>query len=130
MTRTGMFETPRPVPGRLLPAAGGAIVLVLALPVFLLAGWDVAGWALGAVLWFGLEAIELVLTRLRARSANVAASAVLAFGLTFKAVAVLAVLFAAAVTRPHLAVAAAVVYVLAYTFQLGLSLATYFGAKT
>ena len=35
----------------------------------------------------------------------------------------------AAVTRPHLAVAAAVVYVLAYTFQLGLSLATYFGAK-
>ena len=129
MRTDGIFATPRPVPGRLLPAAGGAIVLLLALPVFLLAGWDVAGWALGAVLWFGLEAIELVLTRLRARSANVAASAVLAFGLTFKAVAVLAVLFAAAVTRPHLAVAAAVVYVLAYTFQLGLSLATYFGAK-
>jgi hypothetical protein len=129
MRTDGLFATPRPVPGRVLPAAGGAIVLLLALPVFLLAGWDVAGWALGAVLWFGLEAIELVLTRLRARSANVAASAVLAFGLTFKAVAVLAVLFAAAVTRPHLAVAAAVVYVLAYTFQLGLSLVTYFGAK-
>ena len=129
MTRAGIFATPRPIPGRLLPALGGAIVLLLALPVFLLADWDVAGWALGAVLWFALEAIELVLTRLRERTANVAASAVLAFGLTFKAVAVLAVLVAAAATHPRLAVAAAIVYVLAYTFQLGLSLATYFGTK-
>jgi hypothetical protein len=127
--RAGIFETPRPVPGRLLPALGGALVIVLALPVFLLAGWDLAGWALGAVLWVALELIETVLTRLRVRTANVAASAVLAFGLTFKAVAVLAVLVAAAATRPHVAVAAAVVYVLAYTFQLALSLATYFGEK-
>jgi hypothetical protein len=129
MRADNLFATPRPVPGRLLPAAGGALVLLLALPLFLLAGWDLTGWALAAVLWFGLEAIELVLTRLRERTANVAASAVLAFGLTFKAVAVLAVLVAAAATRPHAAVAAAVVYVIAYTFQLGLSLVTYFGAK-
>jgi len=124
----GIFATPRPVPGRLLPAAGGAIVVVLALPVFLLAGWDLSGWALGAVLWFGLEAVELVLTRLRGRTSNLAASAVLAFGLTFKAVIVLAVLFATAVSHPHLALAAALIYVLAYTFQLGIALTTYFGA--
>jgi hypothetical protein len=127
--RTGMFATPRPVPGRLLPALGGAVVILLALPVFILADLDLAGWALGAVLWFGLEVIELVLTRLRERTDNVAASAVLAFGLTFKAVVVLAVLIAAAATHPDVAVAAAIVYVLAYTFQLGLSLATYFGTK-
>jgi hypothetical protein len=129
MRADNIFATPRPVPGRLLPAAGGALVLLLALPLFLLTGWDLTGWALAAILWFGLEAIEVVLTRLRERTANVAASAVLAFGLTFKAVVVLAVLVAAAATRPHAAVAAAVVYVLAYTFQLGLSLVTYFGAK-
>jgi hypothetical protein len=129
MRADNIFATPRPVPGRLLPAAGGALVLLLALPLFLLADWDLTGLALAAILWFGLEAIELVLTRLRERTANVAASAVLAFGLTFKAVAVLAVLVAAAATRPHAAVAAAVVYVLAYTFQLGLSLAAYFGTK-
>jgi hypothetical protein len=129
MRADNIFATPRPVPGRLLPAAGGALVLLIALPLFLLADWDLTGWALAAVLWFGLEAIELVLTRLRERTANVAASAVLAFGLTFKAVVVLAVLVAAAATRPHAAVAAAVVYVVAYTFQLGLSLVTYFGAK-
>src|SRR5436309_1396591 len=129
LMRAGIFATPRPVPGRLLPALGGALVLALALPIFLLAGWDVAGWGLGAVLWFGLEAIELVLTRLRARTGNVAASAVLAFGLTFKAVVVVAVLIAAAATHPHLAAAAAIVYVLAYTFELGLSLFSYFGTR-
>jgi hypothetical protein len=127
--RAGIFATPRPVPGRLLPALGGAVVILLALPVFLLADLDLAGWALGALLWFGLEAIEFVLARLRERTDNVAASAVLAFGLTFKAVVVLAVLIAAAATHPHVAVAAAIVYVLAYTFQLGLSLTTYFGTK-
>ena len=127
--REGLFATPRPAPGRLLPAVGAALVLVFALPIFLLAGWDVAGWALGAVLWAGLEAVEAVLTRLRGKTGNVAASAVLAFGLTFKAVVVLAVLIAAAATHPHLAAAAAIVYVLAYTFQLGLSLMTYFGTR-
>ena len=65
----------------------------------------------------------------RARAFLVSTGFVLAFGLTFKAVAVLAVLFAAAVAQPDVAVAAAVVYVLAYTFQLGLSLMAYFGTK-
>jgi hypothetical protein len=129
VNRTGVFATPRPVPGRLLPAAGGLLVLLLALPVFLLAGWDLAGWALGALLWVALEAIELVLTRLRGRTTSAAASAALAFGLSFKAIAVLAVLVAAAGTEPDVAVGAAVVYVLAYTFQLALSLISYFGAE-
>jgi hypothetical protein len=126
--RAGIFATPRPVPGRLVPTLGGLLVVLLALPVFLLADWDLAGWALGAVLWAGLEAVEAILAQLRGRTDNVAASAVLAFGLSFKAIAVLAVLVATAVTEPDLAVAAAVVYVLAYTFQLGLLLLSYFGA--
>ncbi|MDX6538199.1 MAG: hypothetical protein QOD37_2540 [Gaiellales bacterium] len=124
----GIFATPRPIPGRLVPALGAGVVLLLALPIFLLAGWPVAAWGLGALLWVGLEALDLVLTRLRGKTGNVAASAVLAFGLSFKALVVLAVLVAAAATRPHFAAAAAIVYVLAYTFQLGLSLITYFGA--
>ncbi len=126
--RAGIFATPRPVPGRLVPALGAVLVLLLALPVFVVAEWDLSGWALGAVLWAGVEAVELVLMRVRARPANVAGSAVLAFGMSFKAIAVLAALIAAAATRPALAASAAVVYVLAYTFQLGLSLLAYFGA--
>jgi hypothetical protein len=126
--RSGIFATPRPVPGRLVPALGGAFVTLLAFPIFLVADWGLAGWGLGALLWASVEAIDVLLARLRSGAGNVASGAVLAFGLSFKALAVLAVLVAAAATRPHLALAAAVVYVLAYTFQLGLSLATYFGA--
>ena len=119
--------TPRPLPARRLPVAAGAFVIAFSFPVFLIAGWRIEGWLLGAVLWLGVEGIDLVLTRLRGRTANVAGSAVLAFGLSFKAIAVLAVLLAAAATRPHVAAAAAIVYVLAYTFELGLSLISYFG---
>jgi hypothetical protein len=125
--RAGIFATPRPEPGRLLPLAGGALVLALALAVFLLAGWSLAGWGLGAVLWAGLKAIDLLLARLRGATGTLAGSGVLAFGLSFKAIAVLAVLVAVAVAHPDLAVAAALVFALAYTFDLGLSLVSYFG---
>src|SRR5947209_538385 len=63
--RSMLFSTPRPVPGRLLPMLGSALVLALALPVFLLSGWRVAGWAIAAVLWVAVHAVELLLTRMR-----------------------------------------------------------------
>lgn len=126
--RDVLFSTPRPVPGRLLPAVGGALVIALALPVFVIADWRLAGWGLGAVLWLATLAVDLLLTRVKSRTGNLAASGVQAFGLFFKAVGLLVVLLATAVTSPHLAAAAAIVYVLAYTFQLGLSLFVYFGS--
>jgi len=125
--RAGLFATPRPVPGRLVPALGGALVLLIALPVFLLAGWRIAGWGLGAVLWVAMQAVNLLLARLKARTGNLAAAGVQGFGVFFKVVALLVVLIAVAVTDAHLAVAAALTYALAYTFELGLSLMTYFG---
>lgn len=125
---SALFATPHPVPSRTIPALGGALVVALALPVFLLAGWSLAGWGLGAVLWLAALALDLLLARLKARTGNLAASGVAAFGLFFKAIGLLVVLVAAAVTNPHLAVAAAIVYILAYTLELGLSLAVYFGA--
>jgi hypothetical protein len=126
--RDALFSTPRPVPGRLLPAAGGALVVALALPVFVIADWRLAGWALGALLWLATNVVDLLLTRVKSRTGNLAASGVQAFGLFFKAVGLLVVLLATAVTAPHVAAAAAIVYVLAYTFQLGLSLFVYFGS--
>jgi hypothetical protein len=125
--RTGLFATPRPVPGRLIPVLGGALVLVVALPIFVLAGWRLAGWGLGAVLWVAMQALTLLLARLRERTGNLAAAGVQGFGLFFKAIALLVVLVAVAASDAHLAVAAALTYALAYTFELGLSLTTYFG---
>jgi hypothetical protein len=126
--KTALFTTPRPEPGHLLPALGGSLVIVLALPLFLVAGWPLGGWAIAAVIWIAVHAIDALLRRSRDDAANVAAAGVQAFGLFFKSVGLLVVLVAAAVASPDLAVAAAVTYALAYTFELGLSLATYFGA--
>src|SRR5262245_30603879 len=53
--RAGIFATPRPEPGHILPAVAGALVIVLALPIFLVAGWPLAGWALAAVMWVGVH---------------------------------------------------------------------------
>jgi hypothetical protein len=125
---SSVFSTPRPEPGHLLPALGSALIIFIALPVFLLAGWSLAGWALAAVLWIAVHLVDVVLHRSRASAATLAASGVQAFGLFFKSIGLLAVLVAAAVASPHLAIAAALTYALAYTFELGLSLATYFGS--
>ena len=62
-----MFATPRPVPGRLAPALAGSAVVVLALPVFVVAGWPLDGWLLAATLWVAGQAFAWLLTRLPAR---------------------------------------------------------------
>jgi hypothetical protein len=126
---SALFSTPRPEPGHLLPALGAAAVLLLALPLFLVAGWSIAGWGLAAVLWVAVHAIDLVLRRTRSQTGNLAASGVQAFGLFFKSIGLLVVLIAALAASPHLAVAAALTYALAYSFELGLSLVTYFGVE-
>jgi hypothetical protein len=125
---SALFSTPRPEPGHLLPALGSGMIVLLALPVFLVTGWSLTGWALAAVLWVAVHAIDVLLRRARPQTASLAASGMQAFGLFFKSVGLLVVLVAAVVASPHVAVAAAVTYALAYTFELGLSLATYFGA--
>ena len=125
--RTGALLTPRPVPGRLVPALAAGALVLLALPVFLIAGWDLRGWGLGAVLWAAAQALGLLLARLPVGAANLAGSGVLAFGMMFRTIAVMVVLIAVAVTDAHLAVAGLLVYAAAYTCELALSLIAYYG---
>jgi hypothetical protein len=125
--RTSTLHISRPVPGRLIPALGGAAVLLLALPVFLLLDWDLRAWALATILWTGIHVLDLVLARLRTRQGNLAASAVQVSALLFKSLALLVVLFATVASEPQLALGAVLLYGLAYTFELGLSLLAYYG---
>jgi hypothetical protein len=125
---SALFSTPRPEPGHVVPAVAGSAIVLLALPVFLVTGLSLAGWGLAVVLWVAVHVIDAVLRRARPQTASLAASGMQAFGLFFKSVGLLVVLVAAVVASPHVAVAAAVTYALAYTFELGLSIATYFGA--
>src|SRR5437588_10753320 len=120
------WTEPRTPPPPLLPAAAGAIVVLVALPIFLLAGWRVTGWGIGAVLWLGSEALGWVLTRLRSRTGNLAAAGVVAFGMLFRAIAVMVVVFAVAVSDKWLGLAAALTYAAGYSATFGLPLIAYF----
>jgi hypothetical protein len=117
------------VPRKLAPALAALLVLGVALAVFLVAGWDVRGWALGAVLWAGLRGLSLLVDHLRKDASPAATGGYRAFELAFKALAALVVLLTVAVTDPDLAVPAILVFALAYTAELGLSLAAYFGSS-
>jgi hypothetical protein len=126
--RSGLLVTPRPEPGHLVPALAGSLLIVVALPLFLLLDWNLAAWGLAAVLWVGVHALDVLLRRVRKDTGNLAASGMQAFGMLFKLLGLLVVLFAAAASSPRLALAAALVYALAYTLEFGLSLIAYFGA--
>jgi hypothetical protein len=117
---------PRAVPGRFVPFAAGAALFIVALPVFLVTGWSMKAWVLAAVLWLASEALGLALGRLRVGVDATGSSGVVAFGMMFRAIAVMIVLIAVAVSHPHLALTAALLYAAAYTLELGVALLTFF----
>ena len=123
-----VWATPRPIPSRLVPVAGGAAVVALALPVFVAAGWPLRGWALGAILWLGALLLGVLLSRLQLGADNLAASGVRGVGMMFRPVAVMVVVIIVAASNQEVGLAAGAVYALAYTLELGLSLLTYFGS--
>jgi hypothetical protein len=123
----GILSTPRPVPSQTLPLVAGAAVVALALPVFLAAGWPLEGWLVGGVLWAASRLLALLLTRLSPGDGNLAAGGVVGFGMSFRALAVMVVVLVLAATDARLALAALLLYALAYTLELGVSLALYFG---
>jgi hypothetical protein len=129
LTRVGILGAPRPVPERLAPVAAGGLVVALALPVFLVAGWRISGWAIAAVLWVGAQLFGLLLARFTPSSESPTGSGVLAFGMMARLLAVLVVLLAVASSDPHVGLAAALVYGLAYTAELALSLVGYYSQE-
>jgi hypothetical protein len=100
------------------------------LPVVALLGWSIEGWALAAVLWCGLHALDYFLGRVRHNQHGDATAAMQGFALFFKLITILVVLFAALAADRHVALVAVLTYGLAYTFELGLSLVSYFGAQS
>ena len=126
--REELFTNPRPVPGRLAPMLAGSALIVLALPVFAIAGWPLKGWALTAVLWTAAQALGYLLTRLPLDDGNLAASGVRGIGMGFRAFIVGIPLVAVTVADSRVGVAAVILYGLAYTLELAMSLITFFGS--
>ena len=118
--------SPRPMPERRLPLAAGALVVALALPLFLVAGWPLDGWALGAVLWTGSQLLGVLFARVGIGEPTLRGSGLVAFGMTARGILVMLVAILVAVGDPRLALAGALLYAAAYGLELGTSLVLYF----
>jgi hypothetical protein len=125
----GIFSTPRPLPSRIGPTIAGGTIIALALPIFAIAGWPLEAWALAAVLWVASEIFALVLARLPSSADNLAAAGVRGIGTTSRALLVGIVLVIVTVSNETVGLAAALLYAIAFTVELGVGLATYFGGE-
>jgi hypothetical protein len=125
----GIFSTPRPLPSRLGPTVAAGTIIALALPIFAIAGWPLEAWALAAVLWVASEVFALVLARLPGGADNLAAAGMRGIGTTSRALLVGIVLVIVTVSNETVGLAAAVLYAIAFTVELGVGLATYFGGE-
>jgi hypothetical protein len=125
----GVFSTPRPVPNRRIPTLAGAGVVALSLPVFLVGGFPVAGWALAAVLWAAGEALGFWLSRLPTGADHLRISGLVAIAMAFRGIGVMIALLAVTVADKDLGVSAVIVYALAYSLSLAVSLVEYFSGE-
>ncbi|HEY2544188.1 MAG TPA: hypothetical protein VGH92_14200 [Gaiellaceae bacterium] len=125
----GVFSTPRPVPGRRVPALAGVAVVVLGLPVFIVGGFPLGGWALAAVLWAAGEALGFWLARIPTGADNLRRSGMVALAMSFRGIGVIVVLLAVTVANRDVGLSALVLYALAYSLTLGVSLLEYFGSE-
>jgi hypothetical protein len=121
--------TPRPMPERRLPVAAGGTVVALAVPIFFIADWRVEGWMLGAVLWVGSQLLGLLFARVGIHEPSLRGSGIVAFGMMARGILLMLVVIAIAASNPRLALAGAVVYALAYSMELALSLVLYFAGE-
>jgi hypothetical protein len=107
----------------------GAGVVALALPVFLVAGFPLGGWAIAAVLWAAGELLGLWLSRLPIGADHLGFSGLVALAHSFRGIAVMVVLLVVTVADKDVGVAAVAVYALAYSLSLGVSLVDYFSGE-
>jgi 4-hydroxybenzoate polyprenyltransferase len=121
--------TPRPLPARRLPVAGGVLVVAFCLPVFVLADWSLRGWGLGAALWLASQALGILFERIGIHEPTLRGSGVVAFGMMTRGILVMVVAIVVAVSDPKLALAGALVYAFAYSVELAFSLVLYFGGR-
>ena len=107
----------------------GGLVVALALPIFLITGWRVQGWALGAVLWAGAQAFGYLLGRAGIGAPTLSGSGVTAFGMMGRGIVLMDALIVIASVDPGLALAGALVYAFAFSVELAFSLSLYFSGR-
>jgi hypothetical protein len=121
--------TSHPVPGGNVPTIAGGVVVAGALPIFVIAGWPLTGWALAAVLWTASQIITRVLQRVPLGMDNLAGSGAVALGRMVRTITAMVVLIAVTVANQRVGISAAAVYAIAFTVEFVTSLVTYYGGE-
>ncbi|MGA9762679.1 MAG: hypothetical protein WBQ14_09670 [Gaiellaceae bacterium] len=103
------------------------LILAAALPFFLIAGWSILAWALAAALWAGVEALNLVSIRLASHEAGLKAVGLAGLVRMSRLFTIAIVLAAVVKLNSDLVLPLIVVFALAYTSELAVSLVSYFG---
>jgi hypothetical protein len=126
----GTFATPRPAPSRSLPLLAGTAVFVVALPVFVIVGWDLGAWALAAAFWAIFQGIGFALARLPLGADNVGTSGVVAVGRMLRTIVLLTVLIVVTTRDSSLGFQAAILFGLAFSVEFALSMIAYLNGET
>jgi len=124
-----MFTPSKPIPSRGVPVLAGTAVVVLALPVFVIAGWELGAWALGAGAWAFFQGVGYLLARLPTGMDNLGSSGLVAMGRMFRTIVLMTILVVVTTRDTSLGLQAAVVFGLAFTVELALSMISYLGGE-
>ena len=125
-----MFTPSKPIPSRSVPVLAGTAVVVLALPVFVIAGWDLAcvgprGRRAGpssrasATCW---RALPVGMDKL-------GNSGLVAMGRMLRTIVLMTILVVVTARDTSFGLQAAVVFALAFTVELALSMISYLGGE-
>ena len=124
-----MLDVHHSVPQGNRPIIASGIVVAAALPLFLIAGWPIEGWALAAVLWVAAQLIGRVIRRMPLGMDNLPSAGVAAIGRMVRTITIGVVLVVVTVSNQSVGLSAALVYAVAFSVEFGMSLASYYGGE-
>jgi hypothetical protein len=124
-----MLDVTHAAPEGNRPVIASGLVVAAALPLFLIAGWPVKGWAIAAVLWVASQLVGRVIRRMPLGMDNLPSSGVAAMGRMVRTITAGVVLVVVTVSNQSVGVSAALVYAVAFSVEFGMSLASYYGGE-
>ena len=124
-----MLTPAKPIPGRSVPILAGTAVVVLALPVFVVAGWDLAAWGLAAGCWVFFQGVGYLLARVPIGMDKLGNSGLVAMGRMLRTIVLMTILVVVTSRDSSLGLQAAAVFGLAFTVELALSMRAYAGGE-
>ena len=119
----------KPIPSRSRPILAGTAVVVLALPVFVVAGWDIAAWGLAAGCWAFFQGVGYLLARVPIGMDKLGGSGLVAMGRMLRTIVLMTILVVVTTRDSSLGLQAAAVFALAFTVELALSMISYAGGE-